>query len=237
MKTSIPFSGFYESLHDSEMDDTLNRMFSDRASGCHSNDGLVNRAFEACDWQAVQVEYAQAYAENFAAQFGLKTLRFSELQSPREYNFTTDRIFCTIGRAELRRLRREVSRDTLAQVAAEYFTSRSGFYSYYSPDVSTWGKVDKWDLNQCGALLTALARDKSSDGTFDHWAEHSLMESDRGNGCLDNMLDSNIKDIGRLYAVHEYLQMREARESLPAELDSADYQTRKNAALHAADLA
>lgn len=49
MITTIPFSGFYCTLHESALDDAVEQMFS--TDGCVVNHGLVDRAQFECEWR------------------------------------------------------------------------------------------------------------------------------------------------------------------------------------------
>lgn len=207
----LPFSGFYESLHGSELDSTLDYMLSDAATGCDVNDGLRYRAWDKCNWWAVWREYAKEYAESFAREFELPSLAFESLQSPREYNFTTDRIFCHIDAADIAKMRDETTPLTLEKVARDMFTSRDGFISFYSPDVSEWGDVAEWDHNQLHCLLCAYIEDRLCVDEFDRWAEMDLMEDARCNGKLDSWIADNTDGIERLFRVHDYLESRANR--------------------------
>lgn len=208
MLTTIPFSGFYHSLHDSSLDDALDQMFSDHATGCTVNHKLRDRAFEACQWGLVHANYAGAYAKALAAEFKI-ALTFEALKSPREYNFETDRIFCEIGLDEVKRLRAETSEKPFRDLARARFTSRSGFISFYSPDVDEWGAIETWDLNQVGTLLEAYIEEQHGD-RFDQQAELDLMESAMANGRLDEWIIQATPGIGRLFTIHDYLQERAA---------------------------
>jgi hypothetical protein len=208
--TTIPFSGFYNSYHDDEIDQTIERMFSDRQTGDDSNQGLQSRLFDACDFGKVHLEYAKAYADSFAQYFKIPSMKFETLVFPREYNFTTDRIFAFVTLKDLRAIRKATSKGDLAQLAEERFTSRSGFISSYSPDVNDWGPFNEWDHNQYGTLIEAYARQESY-GRFTEDNELSLMEGYRGNGLFDQWIENATKDIGRLFKVHDYLQDRKER--------------------------
>lgn len=210
MLTTIPFSGFYYSLHDSAMDDALDMIFSDRETGCEINKELVWRASDLCHWGRVQNEYARDYAERLASLLTIPSLKFESLNSPREYNFTTDRIFCTISEDDVRRILSLVDSDALAALVRDTFTSRDGFISYYSPDVAEWGSVANWDHNQIGTLIQAYANQEHG-GEFDSYAEYSLMEDCLCNGYLDSWIWEHTPGIDRLYKVHEYLQERQQR--------------------------
>ena len=202
MITTVPFSGFYNSLHDSNLDLALERMFSDRATGCHVNKELYHRAFGSIEWGMVHAKYADEYTQQFAHEYGLTSLKFESLRSPKYYNFETDRIFAEISEEEVRRLLLSMSGEALAKAAKYRFTSCSGFISFYNPDVSTWGPIEEWDHNQVGTVLVALAWDLD---------ELTLMESAECNGKFDDWLYSSSQKVHRLLNVHEYLQAREER--------------------------
>mgnify|MGYP001343439304 CR=1 FL=1 len=209
MLTTVPFSGFYNSLHDSEIDWTISQMFSDRATGNETNPGLESALFRNCDFRKVHTSYAADYCENFAEEFKLPSLKFESLDSPREYNFTTDRIFANIELSDLREALRRVDKSELANLAREKFTSRSGFMSFYNPDVNTWGDLATWDHNQCGTLLECLANNDCGD--FDQYQEYNLMDRTRSNGYFENWIESATPNIQRLYKIHDYLETRAAR--------------------------
>ena len=212
METSIPFQGFYNSIHDSNLDYGVEQMFTDRESGSNRNGGLEAKLHWDCDWSKVHLAYATEYAECFAWEFKLPSLKMTELQSPKEYNFTTDRIFCDISEADVIFLRSNTDECGLRELAREKFTSRSGFYSYYDPDIDNWGPLLEWDLNQVGTLVEAYVNQEtnSSDG-FDGWAEHSLMENAFGNNFIEDIVGDATPNIERLYKIHDYLETRAAR--------------------------
>lgn len=201
MKTVvIPFYGFYESIHSSMIDDAPNMLFQDDDGT--PNEGLNEHLWRACNYRLVYMNYAMTYARAFADGTGVK-LKFESLQSPREYNFTTDRIFCTISREEVRRLWREVDRVRFVALARDAFTSRSGFMSFYDPDYKTWGSIDKWDHNQLSILLLATI-----EPDFD---QYEFAEDLLGNGYIENWISEATPCIKRLYKISEYLHARGER--------------------------
>ena len=144
MLTTIPFSGFYGSLHDSMIDDGIAQILSDDHGDY--NDVLMDAVCEKCDFRNVHLEYAKGYADSFVEEFNIKGMEFDNLESPREYNFTTDRIFVKIPLSECERIFREVNIDLLVQEVKDTFTSCSGFVSYYSIDLVDWGDgLMEWD--------------------------------------------------------------------------------------------
>lgn len=213
----LPFAGFYETLHDSEYDCSLERMFDREGSSPEYASKLQARFFDTIDWHAAQIEYAKAYADNFKSAIGLTLCEFEEMNSPREYNFTTDRIFVKFALCELQALfARADIREELDSVSADMFTSRSGFMSYYSPDVESWGDLDEWDANHFGALVKAAANVIIADGReFDQSQEFDLMESSVCNGEIEEWIWGNTTDNAvmgnRCDKIAEYLVKREAR--------------------------
>lgn len=213
----IPFSGFYGTWHDDEFDNTLEMMFDPEGCGADYAAPLAARFWETIDWRAAQTAYAREYVEQFAHALGFKFCEFEEMVSPREYNFTTDRMFAKFDSAELAALFKdpEIRKET-DKVAAEMFTSRSGFSSFYSPDVESWGDLEEWDYNQIGALLRAAANVRLADGEeFDQEKEFDLMENARCNGRIDEYMWENTIDNAvmgnRCDKVARYLAQRETR--------------------------
>lgn len=153
VKIELPFAGFYESLHDDAIDRAL--------EGGFNYDHEKDEEIEApdfwgadIDFSAIRKEYCEHYVAAFAEEFGL-TLTFDEMTSPREYNFSSDRIFCTIPREEIDKIRTEVEADPLwAEEVKERFTSRSGFWSFYEPDLKDekWARA-VWDECQYEVLI------------------------------------------------------------------------------------
>lgn len=138
---------------------------------------LAEDLWEHIDYGKVFHEYAKLYTTAFAKEAGIK-LEFEELVSPKDYNFTTDRIFAKISRTDVAKMLWAVRGDKLNKIIKERFTSRSGFISYYSNDIKDWGKVDTWDHNQIGTILMAYADVN----------EEYLMEDFICNGELDDIV-------------------------------------------------
>jgi hypothetical protein len=201
MNILIPFAGFYESWHDANIDGALEQMLGDSSGSPIA--GLMEHAWRG-NFAPTHAAYAAAYAEAFLDEFEIKGM-FESMHSPREYNFTTDRLFCDVPDEEMQRIYAEVPRATLDKFAAKRFTSRDGFSSFYSPDVDTWGALDGWDHNQLGCLLAAHV----GEG-FDQAKECDLMERWMGNGHLEDAL-CECPILLRLANIASYLRNREER--------------------------
>jgi hypothetical protein len=201
MEMLLPFAGFYCSIHDAEVDNAHERLAMD-------NDGITDTAllehiYKECDWSGVYQAYAKEYAEQLAHKFDIK-FEFKFMSSPREYNFTTDRIFVEIELDEAIRLWNNLDHEKMRKIAKEKFTSRSGFISSYSPDWNDWGSFKTWDHNQLGTVLEAYLA--SQEEEFD---ELNLMEDAQGNGKLDEWIFANMS----AEAMEKYNTMRNALDS------------------------
>lgn len=121
--------------------------------------------------------------------------KFSIMTSPREYNFTTDRLFVTASMAFVKRLWKRSkadNHDTLCKVIAERFTSRSGFISHYPNCLDDWPRdLADWDYNQLGTLLIACLSLTDFDGDRVMMA---MLESNAAGEALDAALDHDDLD-------------------------------------------
>ena len=209
---AIPFSGFYDSIHAQAFDDELERAFSD-SSGCEVRHGLVNVAYDAMNWRDAFDDYAKEYAGQFAHAAGVK-LKFESLDSPLEYNFSTDRIFCEISLEEVKRLYKTVDRDKLAALVKRDYTSRDGFVSFYSNVLDDWGDVETWDHNQLSTLLEACNDDADFEndrgGAYD--TEMDVYEHLSSNGVISDLIFKHCPVANRLSVINEYLNRREDRK-------------------------
>jgi hypothetical protein len=203
----LPFSGFYESLHDEAIDNEEEQMFSFDDGKVHES--LYEHYWKHMDHGELYKKYAKSYVEAISELTELE-LEFDGLSSPREYNFTTDRIFASISRKSLVEVIRAVRGERLKKTAKEMFTSRSGFISYYSPNVSEWGRVEDWDHNQILCALQAYFEylNRGSSMLLEDQALDRICES----GGLDELIyDCAPVESRRALDVFGYLRMREER--------------------------
>lgn len=190
---TIPFSGFYCSIHSGEIDRTIEHMLTDRDSGCEfAPSWLCEIATDSIDYSGVYRAYARDYAESFCDWLGLDA-KFESMTSPRYYNFETDRIFVELTRGDIVRMWRGIDKADLDKACKARFTSCDGFCSSYSNDWRSWGRLSEWDHNQLGTLVSVFAETEQG-GDFDQWAEFELMESASGNGYIDQWICENAGD-------------------------------------------
>lgn len=206
LETTIPFSGFYHSIHDQELDSQLEQYFSNDQGEVYQS--LMQKAFDKADWSYIHSGYAKAYTEDFAAEFDLETLTFKMLVSPKYYNFETDRIIAEIDREEVCRIFDLVPTEVLQAVIKARFTSRDGFISYYPNDLAEWPEcIADWDLNHVGTLIAAYV--STIEPEFDQHKEYDLIEHSAEVAC--HLFDDNIEGIDRLNKLCVYLRKREER--------------------------
>jgi len=204
---ALPFSGFYGSRHSVAIDDAEQQMFSFDNGEIHIS--LYEMFYDNMDYGDVYEAYAKEYVEQISHLTNIKFV-FEELVSPKEYNFTTDRIFVTIDRKSLAKIIRLVKGERLNNKAREMFTSRSGFISYYSNNVSDWGKIEEWDHNQIGCALEALFDYYEAEENID--LEEAALEDISEDSGLDNILyDCVSEKSGRAINIFEYLRRRQER--------------------------
>lgn len=168
VEVQIPFSGFYETHHDMKITEAVESAFNyDPESGEEKD--LPNEFWDAdINWSAIQNDYCRHYVEAFGEHFGLD-LEFVEMTSPREYNFTTDRIFATIPEEQMNKIKDKVlgSEDGRKYVS-DRFTSGPGFSSFYSNDLTDEEWQGELDYNQLGAILQFYVE---KEITEDNWYE------------------------------------------------------------------
>lgn len=174
-KITIPFQGFYGSVHEYLIDYAFEYEASD-ANGnpcCERMDVLHN----AVDHNILYFYYAQEYVQQLAHKYlpGVH-INLVKVVSPREYNFRNDELDAEISMQDVLDMYAAVDKQLLAAIVKERHSSRSGFISFYPDSVYDWGKVKDWDHHQlCTLLYTRLVEVvDSNDWGSDE--ELSLME-------------------------------------------------------------
>jgi hypothetical protein len=214
MQAVIPFSGFYESVHSYELDHAAEQMISDDSGNPIAE--LADRFSREFSYSNAMLHaYGKLYAEEFSRVFGV-ACTVGAIDSPKYYNFETDRIFVDIDETEVRRIHALVNVPTLAGIARQRHTSRDGFISYYSPHIDTWGDVAEWEPEQLHTLLLAYVQE------HDAWEEHDceergldwvLVEDIDCNGDVSNLVYDNLSDKAkRIVKVADYLRERANRK-------------------------
>lgn len=179
---NIPFCGFYESMYDSELDSIIERECEYR---CDSRNGdsfvaipeseYSEIIYRFADFGAAYQEIARKYVDRFndflCEELNIDqgfSLEFEKMESPKEYNFSTDRIFAFIPEGKVNELFDNVNQGDLAEAIKDHFTPRSGFIPFYSDDVLEWlaKPVLEWDYNELSMLLHGLLKQVDDEWEF-----------------------------------------------------------------------
>lgn len=169
----IPFHGFYESIHDAAISDAVldhvaysmfeeNIMEIEQEQANIVNDWIYDNIHKET-YDKIKNEYAKKFVEEFGHEYDLDTIEFSDMSSPREYNFETDRIFAKVDLAEMNTLANHVDMKGFVEWVKERLEPRDGFIPYYSNDISDWGLFKDWDHNQFGLLIEYFTKDDDFD--------------------------------------------------------------------------
>lgn len=169
----IPFHGFYESIHgtsisDAVLDHVAYSMFEENImvlekEQAHIVDDWVYDNIHKDTYDKIKNEYVKKFVEAFGHEYDLDSIEFSDMSSPREYNFETDRIFAKVDLAEMNTLANHVDMKGFVEWVKEILEPRDGFIPYYSNDISDWGLFKDWDHNQFGLLLEYFTKDDDFD--------------------------------------------------------------------------
>ena len=163
IEVKVPFEGFYNSWYSELLDSEEESFVENQQETLDLTDEQCTELYEllwrtssfstACN--ALAGDYVNRFNERFAEWSGVDLkLSFIEMQSPREYNFTTDRLFAKADLTAICLLRGKVDEAKLAERMEANHKSRSGFISFYSYKLEDWPEsVEEWDHNQLNTLI------------------------------------------------------------------------------------
>jgi len=126
MEIQIEFGGFY-GFHDEYIENRI-EIDNDFSSG---NDIDHYLDIENVDWNATFKDYAENWLWRFNTMSGLG-LGFAGLDSPKYYNYRTDRIVAYVDKDDMGYLMNFVNDDDFLMWANPKLQSRSGFISFYN---------------------------------------------------------------------------------------------------------
>jgi hypothetical protein len=180
----VPFVGFYESLASSRAEDMAFRNFI-------SENGIIEN--ETTGWLDVpedmteeeqekfwdyygdnckdyEKEVAVAYIDALASELGID-INFESIYSPKQYNYTTDRLFVDVLEKELIDLYNRTDKEILAEVIKENHTSGPGFSSYYDNEITaeSWSDPEKYDHNQWETVILANLKQNKVELSELYW--------------------------------------------------------------------
>lgn len=191
MIVNIPFEGFYYSKYDQELG-LLQEQEVEYGDHDYDQDAYSDALWRHTDHGKAYEEIAQAYVRHFNAYVEQETgldlgLKFHRLVSPREYNFTTDRIDCVIELKNVFDLAFAKDWKDLKATIKERHTPYDGFISFYSNDPEVWKSKPyaDWDHNELGTLLRAFMKRLPEDWEWTVFYRVQEEISDIWEGCVD----------------------------------------------------
>ena len=219
LSVKIPFSGFYETSHsaifDAWLDYEQETLVKEHQATTKQITELADLFYSEINWSAVYRAYAEKYVEAFEDLMRAESrsykinekgeryladgiqldIVFEELQSPREYNFSTDCIYAKISKVQLDEVLAFVIdqyEDKWLDYVKDKYTSYDGFISFYSSNFSTWeDDLSEWGEARLGSLLEFYATcilDRDLEDELNAW---ELMESWSSNGGEADLIWEN----------------------------------------------
>ena len=174
LEVALPFfSGFYESELSAMMDREIE-------SEAEYNGKEIEWLTERYDFGAAMEAISKAWTMAFSDELEIP-IEYDSVASPKEYNFTTDRIFALIPLAEVKKLEPLRHSEEFKTILKKWFTSYDGFISFYAnnPSDADWQRpVEEWDHNELSALLAAkvLQEFKDKDSFVLYIYDHSALQ-------------------------------------------------------------
>ena len=166
LESTIPFDGFYESFisddiyhqigQQIEWDSDIYDLNEDEQQVIEDSYLSVNRSYF---YNQIAEDYTNFYIDALNERLEGFTLNatYKCFESPREYNFETDRIFIEIEENHAIDFIKYIIKNykkELEKKIKDRFTSRDGFISFYKNSLDLWiDDYSEWDFNMIGTCL------------------------------------------------------------------------------------
>ena len=203
LESTIPFDGFYESFISGDIDHQIGQQIE---SDCdiydlneseeeilYNNYLSVNTSYF---YDQIAEDYTNFYIDALNERLKGFTLKatYKCFESPREYNFETDRIFIEIEENHCIEFIEHIVKNykkELEKKIQDMFTSRSGFISFYKNSIDLWTKDFKeWDCNMIGTCFELFnLEEEEVNYSLREYLTESISEN------LHNTLDKEAKDL------------------------------------------
>ena len=166
LESTIPFDGFYESFISADIDHQIGQQIEwdcdiydlneTEEEILYNNYLTVNTSYF---YNQIAEDYTNFYIDELNEKLEGFTLKatYKCFESPREYNFETDRIFIEIEENHAVDFIKHIVQNykkELENRIEDRFRSRSGFISFYKNSIDLWPKDFKeWDCNMIGTCF------------------------------------------------------------------------------------
>jgi hypothetical protein len=173
IETTLPFMGFYNSVHSENIDREIESAFDIEGSGLMVY--VPDEFWIHYEFKKAYIQYAIDYVRSFEKELNDKTqldidLYFKELISPRYYNYSTDVITVEISESDWLKLHEYVLNSleySLMDELEKAFKSRSGFISFYDHDIESLpANPIEFDCNEIGVFMNTIYREFGDDWEF-----------------------------------------------------------------------
>ena len=166
LESTIPFDGFYESFISADIEHQIGQQIewdTDIYDLNEDEQQVLEDSYLSVNRSSFYNEIAKYYTDLYIDAlnetlegFTLKAT-YKCFTSPREYNFTTDRIFIEIEENHAVDFIKYIIKNykkELEEKIKDRFTSRSGFISNYKNSLDLWiDDYSEWDHNQIGTCF------------------------------------------------------------------------------------
>ena len=166
LESTIPFDGFYESFISADIEYQMGQQIEwdcDIYDLNESEEEILYNNYLSVNTSYFYNQIAEDYTNLYIDALNERLKGFSLnatykcFESPREYNFKTDRIFIEIEENHavdfIKYLVKNYKKE-LEKKIQDMFTSRSGFISFYKNSIDLWTKDFKeWDCNMIGTCF------------------------------------------------------------------------------------
>lgn len=140
IEIQVPFSGFYHSIHDMYIDNhmeyELEYLESELGYTYEQLDIIKDRFYDmdhAPIRKAICEHYIQAYNAVFYDEYDIHLdLEYSQLISPRFYNFETDRLYALIDESIYNEVTTLINTQDFKAMLKDKFKPQSGFMTFQS---------------------------------------------------------------------------------------------------------
>ena len=166
LESTIPFDGFYESFISADIEHEIEidtEYYSELYDLNEFETELLYNSFLNINsykfYNQIAKDYTNFYIDALNERLEGFTLKatYKSFNSPREYNFETDRIFIEIEENHAVDFIEHIVKNykkELEKKIEDRFKSRSGFISFYKNSIDLWTKDFKeWDFNMIGTCF------------------------------------------------------------------------------------
>ena len=186
--TTIEFGGFYDSIHSSHIDMTTENYFDDTPLQNDDNN------FEYFNWSAIHQSYIESYVnklsdyitDNYQIDIDFKKV---SLDSPKQYNFKTDVINCSVNKKKIELLNNKlIIDDEFAKYLKDSTQSYDGYMSFYTYQQALNNKDDILSVYVLRYICNQLNNEYLD-------IEYDIILTDEGNKKLEEYEKIKARDI------------------------------------------